>query len=166
MLCSDHLQDKLEIPGPSGKQQSHQHVLRCAITFILWSEALLDRLLVDHTIKSRQSRRLSKLSCYPCFGFSPYSVWSNAVFSFFSNILLIHEEKSFCIIISIREVPIRSAGSPPSPTRLTTHAPLLVLRNTCGSGKHIAFSVYIFRSHLLEYSQMQQLFNMKQPQTA
>lgn len=73
---------------------------------------------------------------YPCFGFRPYSLWSNVLFSIFSTILLINEGKNFSSIQFIRELPNRSPGSPPCPTRPTTHAPLLVLRYTYRSGQH------------------------------
>lgn len=70
------------------------------------------------------------VSCYPCLGFRPYNSWSNAMFSFFSRFVVIHEGKSILISLVIREAQIRSPGRPPSPTRPTTHAPVRVLRYT------------------------------------
>lgn len=72
---------------------------------------------------------------YLCFGLSPYNLWSNAAFSLFSSILFSQEGKSWPIRNCTRENS-RSKGSPPTPTRPTTQAPLRVLRYTLESGQH------------------------------
>lgn len=74
-------------------------------------------------------------TCYPCFGLSPYNLWSNAEFNFFSSVLLNQEGNSRPIRSCSRENS-RSAGRPPPPSRPTTQAPLRVLRYTFGSGRH------------------------------